>query len=209
MDTIVQPLEKQSVRNEFARRLRELRVPRGYPTARSFARALDIDENRYTRYERAEVEPDLFMLRRICEVLDVTPTDLLSPAPEISHKMAARRNGHAHRPVNVEAGGNSAANGTSNHDFSIVTAAWDLAVSIVAARERTNSTASEADATDSTLADIGKTGEVYRQLVREPFETISVVLQEEEIRTADQQTAASLRARIDGLVKALRANPTA
>jgi transcriptional regulator with XRE-family HTH domain len=64
-------------RQDFARRLRELRVPRGFKTARSLARALEIDENRYTRYERAEVEPDLALIRRICETLRVTPNELL------------------------------------------------------------------------------------------------------------------------------------
>ena len=68
---------KPHARLEFARRLRELRVPRGFRTARSLARALSIDENRYTRYERAEVEPDLDLLRRICAMLGVTPNDLL------------------------------------------------------------------------------------------------------------------------------------
>ena len=68
---------KPGARLEFARRLRELRVPKGYRTARSLARALSIDENRYTRYERAEVEPDLELLIRICETLGVTPNDLL------------------------------------------------------------------------------------------------------------------------------------
>ena len=42
------------VRRNFARRLRELRVLSGYKTARSLARTIGIDENRYTRYERAE-----------------------------------------------------------------------------------------------------------------------------------------------------------
>jgi transcriptional regulator with XRE-family HTH domain len=64
-------------RTTFARRLRELRVPRGFRTARSLAQALGIDENRYTRYERAEVEPDLGLLVKICEVLALTPNDLL------------------------------------------------------------------------------------------------------------------------------------
>jgi transcriptional regulator with XRE-family HTH domain len=41
------------------------------------AQALGIDENRYTRYERAEVEPDLALLVRICTVLGLTPNDLL------------------------------------------------------------------------------------------------------------------------------------
>lgn len=67
----------------FARRLRELRVPRGFRTARSLARALGIDENRYTRYERAEVEPDLSLLVRICEVLGIAPNDMLAEAMRV------------------------------------------------------------------------------------------------------------------------------
>ncbi|MFY0612537.1 MAG: helix-turn-helix transcriptional regulator [Hyphomicrobiaceae bacterium] len=65
------------VRDRFAQRLRAIRVPRGYKTARSFAEALEIDENRYTRYERAEVEPDLRLMMRICSLLGATPNDLL------------------------------------------------------------------------------------------------------------------------------------
>lgn len=68
-------------RTIFARRLRELRVPRGFRTARSLASALGIDENRYTRYERAEVEPDLGLLMKICETLALTPNDLLIDTP--------------------------------------------------------------------------------------------------------------------------------
>lgn len=67
-------------RHLFSQRLRESRVRGGFKTARSFAQALDIDENRYTRYERAEVEPDLDLLTRICEKLAVTPNDLLIDA---------------------------------------------------------------------------------------------------------------------------------
>lgn len=65
------------VRIQFAARLKELREQRGFKTARSLARTLDIDENRYTRYERAEVEPDLSLLLRICQTLDVSADDLL------------------------------------------------------------------------------------------------------------------------------------
>lgn len=65
----------------FARRLKALRIPRGFATARSFAQALNIDENRYTRYERAEVEPDLGLISRICSLLGVTPNELLDFAP--------------------------------------------------------------------------------------------------------------------------------
>lgn len=67
----------RAVRERFARQLKTLRIPRGFKTARSFAEALGIDENRYTRYERAEVEPDLSLIHRICETLRITPNDLL------------------------------------------------------------------------------------------------------------------------------------
>lgn len=69
--------KSSDVRARFAQRLRAIRIPRGFKTARSFAQALEIDENRYTRYERAEVEPDLRLLMRICALLGATPNDLL------------------------------------------------------------------------------------------------------------------------------------
>jgi transcriptional regulator with XRE-family HTH domain len=69
--------KNSDARTRFAQRLRAIRIPRGYKTARSFAEALNIDENRYTRYERAEVEPDLQLLMRMCGLLGATPNDLL------------------------------------------------------------------------------------------------------------------------------------
>jgi len=65
------------VRAEFADRLRRLRVARGYKHARALARLLDLDENRYTRYERGEVEPNLATILRICAVLGTNPNELL------------------------------------------------------------------------------------------------------------------------------------
>jgi transcriptional regulator with XRE-family HTH domain len=38
---------------------------------------LGIEENRYTRYERAEVEPSLTLIHKICVTLQVSPNDLL------------------------------------------------------------------------------------------------------------------------------------
>jgi transcriptional regulator with XRE-family HTH domain len=66
-----------AVRVEFARRLRELRTERGFRHAREFARVLGIEENRYTRYERAEVEPSLTLIHKMCVTLQVSPNDLL------------------------------------------------------------------------------------------------------------------------------------
>jgi transcriptional regulator with XRE-family HTH domain len=76
-ETCAMSKEPTDARSRFAQRLRAIRIPRGFKTARSFARALGIDENRYTRYERAEVEPDLQLLLRMCELLRATPNDLL------------------------------------------------------------------------------------------------------------------------------------
>jgi transcriptional regulator with XRE-family HTH domain len=76
-------------RKEFARRLRELRINRGYKTARSLATALAIDENRYTRYERAEVEPDIGLIQRICATLELSPNELFGTAREMPPASAA------------------------------------------------------------------------------------------------------------------------
>jgi len=76
------PLVRSNVRELFASRLRKARQHKGFRTARSFADALSIDENRYSRWERAQVSPDFFMLERICSELAVTPNDLLLSAVE-------------------------------------------------------------------------------------------------------------------------------
>ena len=79
------------VRAAFAKRLREQRVQRGFARARSFAHALGIDENRYTRYERAEAEPDLTLIHKICETLRVTPDELFGLADDAKRALLERR----------------------------------------------------------------------------------------------------------------------
>ncbi|MEM7775611.1 MAG: helix-turn-helix transcriptional regulator [Pseudomonadota bacterium] len=51
----------------FGQRLRDARKSAGYRTAQAFATEIGLDQNRYTRYERGEVEPNLFVLRKIVE----------------------------------------------------------------------------------------------------------------------------------------------
>jgi len=62
---------------QFAKRLKQLRTEKGFLRARTFANALGIEENRYTRYERAEVEPSLTLIHRMCETLQSSPNELL------------------------------------------------------------------------------------------------------------------------------------
>lgn len=67
----------------FAIRLKQLRVLRGFRTARAFAQALDIDENRYTRWERGEVEPSVAMLAKMADVLSL-PVDILVSGGDVA-----------------------------------------------------------------------------------------------------------------------------
>ena len=65
-------------RARFASQLRRLRVQKGFATARQFALAIGIEENRYTRYERAEVEPSLtVLLEMLAETWGVSPMSFL------------------------------------------------------------------------------------------------------------------------------------
>ncbi len=73
---------KPEVRTLFAKNLKAARIRAGFMMVRMFAAKLDIDETRYTRYERAEAEPELTMLVRICDALDVTPNELLGNTEE-------------------------------------------------------------------------------------------------------------------------------
>ena len=78
-DSAASPLP---ARDRFASQLRHLRAQKGFATARSLAQALGIEENRYTRYERAEVEPSLTLIHRICQTLQASPNDLLGLAAD-------------------------------------------------------------------------------------------------------------------------------
>lgn len=61
----------------FGKRLRALRTIADYKTARAFAAQLGVEENALTRWERGETEPDIEMILRICQILEITPTELL------------------------------------------------------------------------------------------------------------------------------------
>lgn len=66
-------------RREFSRQLRLLRVAKGYKTAREFAGVLEVKEDRYTRWERAETEPNISNILRISQALGTDPNDLFLP----------------------------------------------------------------------------------------------------------------------------------
>ena len=85
------PMLAPEVRLQFARRLKDMRTQRGFDRARYFARSLGIEENRYTRYERAEVEPSLTLIHKMCETLRVSPNELLGFGERSAALLAAPR----------------------------------------------------------------------------------------------------------------------
>lgn len=193
--------EAASARDDFARRLRELRILRGFRTARSLARTLEIDENRYTRYERAEVEPDLDMIRRICATLAVSPSELLGP----EEAAATARNGGTSRRGSAPRGRSERTALEPANGFALSAAAWDLAETAIRARARDATTAGKVDA--SPLADVSQTGTLYRTIMQQPFEAITMLLQEPAVMRATPEVATGLRERIDQLVRHLKHSP--
>ncbi len=71
-------------RKEFAKRLRNRRRDAGYRHARHFAKAIGVSETRYTKWERAETEPDITHINKLAGALKCNCNDLicLCPQPE-------------------------------------------------------------------------------------------------------------------------------
>lgn len=195
------PPNATEARTEFARRLRELRVPKGFRTARSLARALGIDENRYTRYERAEVEPDLEMIRRICLALGVSPNELLGggPAVQAAHGRSKSTPGGPYRePVGLS----NRASTSANRELELQTAAWRLA-EVATAYTAAADCESGMDADSTPLARVKRTGQLYRKLMSQPFESIADISIFPESPKSETGNAAELRDCIDRLVQLL------
>lgn len=66
----------------FGTRLRQARERAGYKSAQSFAGVLGAEPHTYRHWERGESEPDFEMLTRICELLEITPNELLPLAAQ-------------------------------------------------------------------------------------------------------------------------------
>ena len=179
--------EKLRARQAFARRLKVLRVSRGFITARSLAKALDIDENRYTRYERAEVEPDIALLCQICIALDITPNDLFGfadapgamAAPDLASLPAA---GFAE--VNAVSSSVEARGAAVPLD-QVQSAAWSLAKAVAGLRVARETAAGDASATIEPLAVLRATVALHRELISQPFEAIGRIVGDAAIAAAE------------------------
>jgi transcriptional regulator with XRE-family HTH domain len=188
-----------AVREHFARRLKELRIPRGFPTARSLSRALGIDENRYTRYERAEVEPDLSLLLKICGLLRASPNDLLIPPgfDEASQKTYVAEPMRASgRPQPTQSA--AVVPGPSGDPQRRRAIAWQLA----------SETTDAADAATGTvpmgaLARMHRISQLFNEIDADPFVAIGRLSDDPRLKAASVADVAKISARIEELMAAI------
>jgi len=154
------------VRARFAQRLKTLRTQRGFDRARYFAKSLGIEENRYTRYERAEVEPSLTLIHKMCETLRVSPNELLG-LPDVPHHGSAVLS-----PAEPAApGGHGERVGKGTDPVSLL--ACSLAAEAAAIRQAR--TAKSKPAGDP-LAALRETSVLFSGLQAEPFKTVAAIL---------------------------------
>jgi transcriptional regulator with XRE-family HTH domain len=159
-----------------------MRVQNGFLRARYFAKSLGIEENRYTRYERAEVEPSLTLIHKMCEILRVSPNVLMGfaeyeGAPAVAFAEAASA-------YEGEAG-----SGARHRDL----LAWRLASEAVAVR-RHRARAKPATDPLATKRDVGK---LFRQLQSDPFGTVAEIVGDEALKDLGSERKAELAELVD------------
>jgi transcriptional regulator with XRE-family HTH domain len=168
------------VRSQFAKRLKDMRTRNGFPRARYFAKSLGIEENRYTRYERAEVEPNLTLIHKMCETLRVSPNELLGFAeyagaaqlPAFSEDMAAE---------------NLPAEDAVARRLNLL--AWRLASEAVAIRNRHRS---KSRASADPLGATRDTGKLFRKLQSDPFGTVAEIAADDALKDLEPARKAEL-----------------
>lgn len=171
------------VRLQFAKRLKNMRVEGGFQRARYFAKSLGIEENRYTRYERAEVEPSLTLIHKICEILRVSPNELLG---------FAEYGGEGRTPGFHEPQGDfrhrESSSETERHAELL---AWRLASEITSIRNRQRTNPGD------PLAAARETGRLFQLLRSDPFNTLAGVLSDEALKDLDAERKGELAKLVD------------
>lgn len=195
--------QSNKIREEFAHRLRMLRKQAGFKTARLFAATLEIDENRYTRYERAEVEPDLGLLARFCQVLGISPNRLLgfedfgssgSFGPDEAIGFAESEQSHFETACSQppqRAGSNDAQAQADR----VRMAAWQLAD----ARARLGEVAEPNDAVQHLRA----TAEHFDEILKDPLAYVSHMARQPEIDRASREKQEAVMKSVEKLLQAL------
>ena len=170
--------DKLRARASFARRLRALRAAQGFATARSLAKALAIDENRYTRYERAEVEPDLALLSQICLALRTTPDVLLGfgvedaagTSGDVVPAEPGRQQATGFAEIGTAGAGSALASSPAGQ---VQTAAWNLATTVVALRGPREPERPAGSDPAEPMALLRATVAMQRDLLAQPYAAIA------------------------------------
>lgn len=79
------------VMSAFSKKLKASREAAGFGTAKEFAEALNVEENRYRHWERGTAQPDYAMMCRICRLLSIEPNDLFPMALKGKKNQAGQR----------------------------------------------------------------------------------------------------------------------
>jgi transcriptional regulator with XRE-family HTH domain len=176
------------VRLQFAKRLKNMRIEGGFQRARYFAKSLGIEENRYTRYERAEVEPSLTLIHKICELLRVSPNELLGFAGPSGEKPTP---GFAD-PAS-EYGPRESPSEAERHAELL---AWRLASEITSIRNRMRQNPGD------PLAQARETGRLFQQLRSDPFNTMAGLLSDEALKDLPAERKDELAKLVDAFTGA-------
>jgi transcriptional regulator with XRE-family HTH domain len=176
------------VRSQFAKRLKAIRSQRGFDRARYFAKSLGIEENRYTRYERAEVEPSLTLIHKMCETLRVSPNELLGFGEAKQRTFEAP--GMAESPVaDIAHAGHAEPGGESGEGpDQLGSLAWALAREAVAIRHEH----ARARGGGDQLQILQETGALFRSLQAEPFDAAAQILEDRGLKDVDPRRKAKL-----------------
>lgn len=196
------PMLAPEVRSQFAKRLKAIRTQRGFDRARYFARSLGIEENRYTRYERAEVEPSLTLIHKMCDTLRVSPNELLGFAELKHQRQFEAAPGLAESPTEEIAHASRPGAGldeNGNGPDPLGSLAWVLASEAVAIRHEHTRSKGAGD----PLQALQETGALFRNLQAEPFDVATQILEDRTLKDVDPKRTAKLaeliRAYTDGV----------
>jgi transcriptional regulator with XRE-family HTH domain len=163
-------------KERFTSRLRQLRQERGYAAARHFAQALGLPENRYSRYERGDSEPDIELIYAFCEKLPASPDELFGfDAPASMQGFSSGPQAllkRADQPIDDH---DRHATSPANPLMATEAAAWRLAATL--ARLKSGRAASE----PANLAELRATAQLFAALRNDPYETVARLVDGPEI----------------------------
>lgn len=164
-------------REKFATTLRNLRQERGFAKARHFAQALGIPENRYTRYERGDSEPDLDDIYQFLEKLPASPNELFGfEGVPTAPGFASGPQAPLTRSVDDDSGGVGQTSQLPINTEAADAAAWRLAATIVS--HRSGERQQTGIKPHFTLAELREIGRLFTALRSDPYDTLARLVTE-------------------------------